>query len=369
VIEEIDEMGKFTLLLAMSCAVVTAPAVAKVNYRVIDLGVLGTAESSYATAINSRGEIVGDSSDGSTFIYDPLNGMRYLDCTPNKISQTRSINDSGQVVGDKVYDDGRYRATLWKNGASYDLGAISSTNHSAACGINNAGQVVGWSWTSEFRSHAFIWNSVDGMQDMGTLAVPVSVMAESTALDINDVGQVVGRADEYYSKDQTFVWSKSNGMQKVSALSWPNSINNQGVIAGVSSSTNQAAIWSETDGLRELDILPDWLYSQAWYINDIGQVVGRATCSDWRTRWFIWDSVNGTQILGTDDWLNISGINSNGQLIGYRYYGTFSDPNTHTQRTIYHAALWQPVPEPSSFLAVLCGIGGMGTVVWRRKSA
>jgi probable HAF family extracellular repeat protein len=67
-----------------------------------------------------------------------------------------------------------------------DLGTLAGGN-TFATGINEAGQVVGWSssnWRDE--EHAFLW--ADGrMTDLGTLGG-----SRSAALDINDNGQVVG---------------------------------------------------------------------------------------------------------------------------------------------------------------------------------
>jgi probable HAF family extracellular repeat protein len=41
---------------------------------------------------------------------------------------------------------------------------------SAACGINNRGQVAGYSNTAGPGIHAFVWEADTGMQDLGMLA-------------------------------------------------------------------------------------------------------------------------------------------------------------------------------------------------------
>jgi probable HAF family extracellular repeat protein len=77
-----------------------------------------------------------------------------------------------------------------------DLGTIGG-NGSEATGINNEGQVVGYSYTSSGLAHAFIWNS-GTMTDLGTLGGNNSV-----AFDINDAGQVVGYSSTSTSSGQT----------------------------------------------------------------------------------------------------------------------------------------------------------------------
>jgi probable HAF family extracellular repeat protein len=70
-----------------------------------------------------------------------------------------------------------------------DLGTLPSGNESGATGINNRGQVVGYSGTAS-GSHAFLWQ--DGkMTDLGTLPGGDFSMAN----DINDRGQVVGSSN------------------------------------------------------------------------------------------------------------------------------------------------------------------------------
>src|SRR5262249_23742971 len=75
--------------------------------------------------------------------------------------------------------------------SSYDLtviGAIPESNASLAAGINNASvvQVVG----QNVNGHAYLWDNVHRMQDLGT----VGTDAQGAAFGVNDAGQVAGRA-------------------------------------------------------------------------------------------------------------------------------------------------------------------------------
>jgi probable HAF family extracellular repeat protein len=80
-----------------------------------------------------------------------------------------AINDPGQVVGYSYTADGSLHATLWSHGATTDLGTLPGGTISEATGINNRGDIVGWStYGGTSYSHAFLWT--DGiMIDLGTL--------------------------------------------------------------------------------------------------------------------------------------------------------------------------------------------------------
>ena len=75
------------------------------------------------------------------------------------------------------------------------LGGTGPNDYSAPRGINNAGQVVGWSYTVSGAQHAFITGPDRmGMRDLGTLGG-----FNSEALGINDAGQVVGYSDDNHA--------------------------------------------------------------------------------------------------------------------------------------------------------------------------
>src|SRR5690242_4062888 len=69
-----------------------------------------------------------------------------------------------------------------------DLGNLGG-GYADALGINNLGQVVGFSGLPDGSRHAFLWTATSGMQDLGTLGGNTS-----GAIGINDAGQVVGFA-------------------------------------------------------------------------------------------------------------------------------------------------------------------------------
>jgi len=229
-----------------------------------DLCTFGEKFSS-AESINNAGQVVGFSRDTNEvehiFLWDRANGMIDLG-TSGKFSESIVINDTGQVIiGWAENDDHLWRAIFWdhatgmtelgtfKRHESYicDVNTVSYAN-----AINNAGQVVGYAEKRVIlgvRKRAFIWDSINGMVNLGTISFfkggPI-LGNESVAVDINDSGQVIGYTgsilNEVFGFGRAWLWDKNYGMIKLDDLLPPNSgwrhliyasaINNRGQIVG-----------------------------------------------------------------------------------------------------------------------------------------
>jgi probable HAF family extracellular repeat protein len=102
-------------------------------------------------------------------------------------SYAQAINARGQIAGYAATAGGQYHAFLYSGGVLRDLGTLGGT-YSYAMGINTAGDVVGYAATASGQSHAFLYHA-GTMTDLGTLKGSYSY-----GYDINDAGQVVGYA-------------------------------------------------------------------------------------------------------------------------------------------------------------------------------
>ncbi len=163
---------------------------------IVDVGALLGATTSNAAAISDTGYVVGRA-DASPYRYraGAFTILPSLGGNP----RPNDVNDLGTVVGSAWQVQGvgctncDSRAVLWKDGAATVLGALApptaAAMSSAALGVNNLEQVVGYSTTSPLGSHhGFVWDAANGMRDLNDL-VPAGVTV-TWAVDVNDAGQI-----------------------------------------------------------------------------------------------------------------------------------------------------------------------------------
>ncbi|WP_251956361.1 DUF3466 family protein [Nostoc commune] len=140
-------------------------------------------------AINDRTQIVGGAGELGAFLYSngAVTSIGSLD------SVAYSLNNLGQIVG--VLNSST--AFLYENGQTTNLGTLPNYAYSAAFDINDSGQVVGNSGlTGIDDGRAFLYSSSTGLQDLGRLR-PTDLF--SFAGGINNLGQVVGFSGTNYN--------------------------------------------------------------------------------------------------------------------------------------------------------------------------
>jgi probable HAF family extracellular repeat protein len=210
------------------------------------------------------------------------------------LSRARSINGSGQVVGEwrtLVGGQQRFKAFLWKGNQIKDLNALIPTGSGwdllGAQAINKSGQIVG-SGTINSQTHAFIYEN----GTVTDLPVPLGD-SFSEAFGINDSGYVVGESGSALG-GQAFLYANGE-VDKFGALldhsehpySEAMNLNDSGDVVGWSytpMATPQdppqglAFLYNrDEDGeakITYLDPLPDDRYSRARDIDESGLVVG-----------------------------------------------------------------------------------------------
>jgi len=264
--------------------VAVRPAMAQTGYVVEDLGALAGDHGSVAWAINARGDVVGWSvgQNGTrAFLYTDAGGMVALPGLPDRPrTVARDINDAGDIVGTANaggVDLGH--AVLWGNGGSVqDLGTLATGAYSEAWGVNNLGQVVGWSYINggSLGVHGFLYTQGAGLVDL----TPNS--NTGYALDVNDAGQVTGYKTAFGGFYHAFRWSGGTFV--------------------------------------DLGVLPGFADSFGWAINASGQVTGSSSSSTGNSeRLFRFTDGGGLQDLGGVGEHNVAlGINASGQVVGSR---------------------------------------------------
>lgn len=240
-----------------------------------------------------------------------------------------------------------------------DLGSFGGSP-TIAYGINNSGQVAGFSYTSgNSFLHAFRFNN--GLQDLG--ALPGSG-ANSGAGAINNGGQATGIMDQHPgSGDYIAVRYDGNTITRIGALpghdaSLALGINNAGVVVGESivfpPATLTRAFLYKNQSIRDLGTLGGNRTSALGVnIHEVvvgwGQFSGQTRFDYWHIygHAFIYDHGNLGRIRDLNDkdltdpysgfeLLKASAINDKGQIVGYG-----------ERNKMLHAFRTETVPKPS----------------------
>ncbi len=231
-------------------------------------------------------------------------GVRMIDLgvlegeDPFALSTGYGINQATQVVG----VSGNF-AFLWSRNQGFQQLDIGPQGFAEALDINERGQVTGdRDFDCPDLAMGFIWHR--GMwEDLGTLCGPACSTCEagSTGRAVNNKGQIVG-------------WSETAPFVSPDASDW-----------------NQHGFLWEDGEMTDLGSLDGW--SEAWGINERGQVVGY-TAGPGGPQACMWE--NGAiqpQLLGFDSfgWSIAVAINNVGTVVGW----------SNTEEGAQHAFRWR----------------------------
>ncbi|NSW80672.1 MAG: hypothetical protein HPY54_16780 [Chthonomonadetes bacterium] len=269
---------------------------------------------------------------------------------PNGQSRGYGINNLGEVTG---WSDGR--AFFWTAGVMIDLGVLAGSA-SEGRDVNDLGQVVGWTDTAQAR-HPFIWSDLNGNRrsDPGEMVDlrPIPSTWQGRAYGINNAGHVAGwSAIDPDGTYHAFRWSYNTGgwwdwfdlgniTGNPDEISLANDINNLGQVVGGSGSAGSrrafrtqpySAINPVTDALP---YLPGGTTAEAFATNDRSQVAGYSNTrvgTSTLMRPVLWEGTTVTDLgsLGGNS-ARAFGINRLGHVVGHSY---LSDNST------LHAFLW-----------------------------
>jgi len=218
---------------------------------------------------------------GSVAVAAPQYTIAPLDSGGSPDVYVKGINNHGQIVGYTVDGGGASHATLWDSTGPHELPYLSDNHSSEAYRINDAGQIAGKAAvTATGTSDAAYWDSA-GVIDCGSLGT-----SGSFAQDISESGQVVGSSwfGTGIAKSHAFVWTKAGGMVDYGnagignqQAGW-NGINSSGKLVGtayVLFSPFKASMGQVgTPGVTVISPASQFSTGMALAVNDAGTIVG-----------------------------------------------------------------------------------------------
>ena len=279
------------------------------NGTVQVLGKLDKGISSVATAINSRGVVVGDGDDGD---YRPLSwilsGGKLVNFFSNNGGNTHAlaINDAGEIGGYYIKGfSSQWAGAIWKVNSKDPrkstmiplpvlAGGDPTTASSVPWAFNQTMQAAGYSANSAIGQRAAFWNNdaAHTIIDLGVFAYDWSSLANG----INDIGQVVGASHPPFGS-RAILWHNDSAHTPFELPLLPGDnygsahlINNDGTIIGWSAygepgtwnvTPSALVIWSNGEAHNMQSVVSNtaagWFINQISSINNSGQMCGLAT--------------------------------------------------------------------------------------------
>jgi len=253
------------------------------------------------------------------------------------------MNDNGQVVGWSnvsgagVCNDHLCRnAFVWDGAVMTDLGLIFGDEESVARAINNAGRIVGTSERDVIAGsgtfHGVKWDS-------GVLAaLPDLGQGQSFALDVNESGQIVGHTQNpATNRDTVVVWDgialADIGASEPHQYSRGHGISDGGIVVGMAwnlFSPNDAILYDGI-GWNQIGGFGQFQNAEAFDVNDAGFAAGHMAFPSGSWHACIWTggaAIDAGTLPGLDTG-ELFSVNDDGHAVGRSY----ADPGS--SRAIY----------------------------------
>jgi probable HAF family extracellular repeat protein len=260
--------SKLQVLLGIAADEESPPPARKPRYRIVQIA-LG--ESSVPVAIDSRGNVLGNSPSGP-WIHD--GSLRFLFPGETRSFVATAFNSNGDVAGYEQRAGSGPRAFLLLGGAVVDPGTLGG-DVSTANAIDPSGRAAGDYTVAGNPTHSFLFDR-GVLRDIGTLGGN-----ETFSFAINSRGQIAGQSQRADGARHAFLFD-GRAMRDLGSLGGAFSrglaINDKGEVAGVSElvpgDTKIHAFFHDGAAMTDLGTLPGFPWSSATALNGAGHVVG-----------------------------------------------------------------------------------------------
>jgi probable HAF family extracellular repeat protein len=217
-----------------------------------DIGKLAGGSGSVARGINNAGTVVGDSdtatSPGEAVTWTQAGGLVDMGGIQgtNKYSYATCINSNGQIGGGSLVAGTFGHAGAFAHGFVFtpghgfaEIGDFNGGDDSGVTAINSQGNAVGFANGAGRNAQPFFWSPTGGEVNLGQLPGGLS----SEAFGLNDSNVVTGWGFVSGIGDKGWVWDQTNGMRSLDSLlagnlaaNWDvtvtGGVDNNGVIVG-----------------------------------------------------------------------------------------------------------------------------------------